>query len=261
MLVRPVKNILMCMCIAATLVILCPACVTTSKRPTVQDFRKAADTGDVPTLIALLRTENQPDNSSGINDYFLGVENRQIERHLAYVHLVLIGEPAVPALIDVLKNDTSSRARGYAALALGRIGPRAKKAIPVLINSFPLLLEEQEATSLKEGITPPKIDDYRIIERWIKSAEELGVKYETIPEVQKLKSLYGKYLAITDVKFYRAVYKWSAYQYSGRFQSIKNTIITYSVDVIPFALSKITRKEFGNDKEKWEKWWEKNKDY
>jgi hypothetical protein len=255
MLTQPVKNILMCL--AAILFVVCSGCAVTQKRPTVQDFRRAADMGGVSTLIAWLRTADQPDNPSGINDYCSGMENRHVERYLACVHLVLIGEPAVPALIEVLKNDTNVRTRAYAALALGRIGPRAKKAVPSLIDLFPLRLKERKTTSSAPGITPPKVDDYQIIERWIKSAEELGVEYETLPEVQKLRSLYGKHITITGVKVYMAVYKWSRQQCIDRTHVVENTIISYSIDVVPFALNKITREDFGSDKEKWEQWWEK----
>src|SRR5207302_9106460 len=51
---------------------------------------------------------------------------------LAYwLALVKIGEPAVPALLDLLGH-TNTLVRYYAATALGEIGPPAKAAVAVL---------------------------------------------------------------------------------------------------------------------------------
>jgi HEAT repeat protein len=56
-----------------------------------------------------------------------------VERNGAAEALGRLGEPAVPALIKVLKDDDAS-IRRYAALALARIGPQAALAVPALIE-------------------------------------------------------------------------------------------------------------------------------
>jgi HEAT repeat protein len=47
--------------------------------------------------------------------------------------LARTGKPAVPALLDALKTG-NRRARGWAAHALGRIGPDAREAVPALTD-------------------------------------------------------------------------------------------------------------------------------
>jgi len=60
--------------------------------------------------------------------------NVEIRRFVVGGALLSMGpeaEPAVPALIDALR-DGDSEIRRYAALVLGAIGPRARQAVPAL---------------------------------------------------------------------------------------------------------------------------------
>jgi RNA polymerase sigma factor (sigma-70 family) len=67
-------------------------------------------------------------------------------------------KPAVPALIDALK-DEALQVRSYAANALGSIGPAAKPAIPVLLDTLESFVKEMQTEAKKQV---KKLGDKRI---------------------------------------------------------------------------------------------------
>jgi len=71
----------------------------------------------IPALVASLRAG--PDRRCPTSVYVLGT----------------LGEPAVPALIDLLKGDDPNL-RWMACVSLGRVGPAARSAVPALIEAL-----------------------------------------------------------------------------------------------------------------------------
>ena len=76
-------------------------------------------------------------------------------RQEVLVALGQCGKPAVPALIEALK-DLDSNILVRAAEALGRIGPEAKEAIPALL---PLLKDDIEEVRNVAGAALKKIEE------------------------------------------------------------------------------------------------------
>ena len=68
-------------------------------------------------------------------------EGTYAEREIAVLRLVKVGEPAVPAIIQVL-GEKDDDARYFAVRALGRMGDRGREAIPVLLD----MLRDDEMT-------------------------------------------------------------------------------------------------------------------
>ena len=101
-------------------------CVLLSRKVLGQGETEAAQ--NVPRLIECLK-----------GDYFY------FEKGAAKIALVRIGRPAVPALIEALDNADSYISEG-AAITLGMIGPKAKEAVPPLIN---ILLRTKTSIALQ----------------------------------------------------------------------------------------------------------------
>jgi HEAT repeat protein len=80
---------------------------------TSPSYTKAA----VPALIDIIKGSDKGDRQSAVQ---------------VLTQIGPSGRPAVPALIEALKNDQQDACRGFAAKALGNIGPDAKEALSLL---------------------------------------------------------------------------------------------------------------------------------
>ena len=125
-------------------------------------------------------------------------------------------------LIAALK-DEDSNARGCAALALAEINPPPKKAIPAIIESFPEIL----------------VSIYR---------DDRGVEHSVIADVFIMAAASTGVSVTAGIKDINGRIFYGTYQRSDR------------VNAGAEALKKITGEDFGNDRDKWRAWWEKNKE-
>jgi HEAT repeat protein len=86
-----------------------------------------------------------------------------------------LAEPAVPELIEMLRNDPEERARLEATLALGNIGPAAKAAVPALVeilrNEKLLSIRVNAAGSLGQIHCDPDLVVPALVEAHLKDAE------------------------------------------------------------------------------------------
>ncbi len=102
---------------------------------------QAIGTNALPVLARMLRVRDPLWKQAlmGLNArqslFQLPVIAATIVQHRAlrgYLELGKAAAPAVPELIRILQEAPTAQARAYAATALGRIGPEAKAAVPVL---------------------------------------------------------------------------------------------------------------------------------
>lgn len=132
-------------------------------------------------------------------------------------------------LITALR-DEDVNAQGKAALALAEMNPPPKKAIPAIIESFPkiLVLIYRDDRGVEHSSILPISDA-----EFIASASMLAV-LNGGSATAGLKDINGR-------------------RFSGTYQ--RSAIVNAGAE----ALKKITGEDFGNDKDKWKQWWDKNK--
>jgi HEAT repeat protein len=202
--------------------------------------------------------------------------------------LVIIGEPAVPRLMQILNSDNknvyyaiqalveidpnSEDLIAYliqslkggknlspynAALTLGACGSNAKASVPFLIEFFP---KKTVVIPFKKVIgSEPLVGgiiDYNVRRREVFGRNSAWGEIVIKDLKSQLKPLVGDYYTVVDV--------------SGLFQVIY--YIDYSVEVTyitadttctvsagAYALNRITGFNLGTDQTKWQQWWEENK--
>jgi len=88
-------------------------------------------------LCAVLVEEKKPDDMEALAKKLEtpGVENVTLRSEASHA-LVEIGEPAVPVLIRVLEEGKNEFAINSALVALGKVGPDAKDAVPAIMKLF-----------------------------------------------------------------------------------------------------------------------------
>lgn len=90
--------------------------------------------GLVVSLVAILACWQSPDRrAANLVEDLHNPDAAAVDR--AVRQLVEMGEPAVPALIDALK-DPEARVRNAAASALWGLGPKARNAVPSLAEAL-----------------------------------------------------------------------------------------------------------------------------
>lgn len=179
----------------------------------------------------------------------------------------IIGKPAIPYLMEVMSIDDDPIAVAYAAISCGNVGLDGKEATPLIIKLFPTISGTESSIDNKgQGPRAGGIVDYRV--------ERVSVDYsnETISKLLKnnsewyergcyvlasrLQSQYGtgEYLAIS-ISGRCSRYKFS----NGSTYEVFNLTARYKISAAAYALSKITGVALGDDKTKWQDWWESGK--
>ncbi|MFQ6078745.1 MAG: HEAT repeat domain-containing protein [Thermodesulfobacteriota bacterium] len=179
--------------------------------------------------------------------------------------LVRIGKPAVEPLIAALK-DEDSYIRGYAAEALGEIGdPRAVEPLIAALEDKDPSVSEKVAWALGE------IKDRRAVEPLIGALhhEQLWVRRTTAEAMGKIGDRRAVEALIAAMRDEEALVRLYATEALGEIRDhrVVEPLIAALKDEnwdvrrgAAEALRKITGKDFGEDSDKWLKWWDENKE-
>lgn len=181
---------------------------------------------------------------------------------LATEALASIGEPAVPTLIQLLRNSPSERTRCYAAIILGLMGKQAKSAIPDLIDIWP------EFTTTQFYSKPDKPGE----ESWVRPKktyyDEAAMASSPFRSsfVHNVYAEYSPMAEILSVKgelVHKGVVVQSGTGYEQLFLNSEDFIfyemaIVIRVEGARYALRKITGQDF-DTKSRWLEWYGNNR--
>ena len=176
--------------------------------------------------------------------------------------LACIGEPAVPTLIQLLRNSPSERTRCYAAIILGLMGKQAKSAIPDLIAIWP------EFTTTQFYSKPDKPGE----ESWVRPKktyyDEAAMASSPFRNsfVHNVYAEYSPMAEILSVKgelVHKGVVVQSGTGYEQLFPDREDFIfyemaIVIRVEGARYALRKITGQDF-DTKSRWLEWYGNNR--
>src|SRR6266481_3095062 len=105
--------------------------------PEVDEALRTIGTNAIPTLLAMLQAKDSTLKLelAALGLHYTPAETRHMRAEKGFTALGADASNAVPALIEIYKQNVSPSARRAAANALVEIGPGAKEAIPALIKS------------------------------------------------------------------------------------------------------------------------------
>jgi len=140
--------------------------------------------------------------------------------------------------------------RGFrAAIKLGEMGTRAKPAVPVLIDMFPQLEHVVTKRGVHYTTGNGSLEDW--VQTFLVSEKSNFVFSSPFVEFETMSKCENSIEATPDTKL--LYQKMGA---SGRIvEAVADIFIILRVNAGACALSRITGKEFGADREAWQRWW------